>query len=79
MAMRYELLYSYKHCRSETVYSAGFVDSEEEAVRWVSEKNAGNGAPIATPGNDPVCTCEVSFCPMKYQRPWCSYRIVEAG
>lgn len=79
MAVKFELLYSYKHCRSETVYSAGFADTEEDAVRWVSEKNAEQATPVAAPVNDPVCTCEVSFCPMKYQRPWFSYRIVEAG
>ena len=75
MAIKFELLYSYKHCRSETVYSAGFADTEEEAVRWAGEMNAGGNVPVVPPGNDPVCTCEVSFCPMKYQRPWYYYRV----
>jgi len=73
---RFELIYSYKHCRKESVYSAGFVDSEEEAAAWARAKNEEKNEPVSNPQNDLVCTCEVSFCPMKFQRPWHSYRAV---
>jgi hypothetical protein len=76
MTTRFELLFSYKHCRSEIVYSAGFVNSEEEAIEWVRVKNDDTNTPIAPPENDPVCNCEVSYCPMKFQRPWFSYRVM---
>jgi hypothetical protein len=76
MSEKFELLYSYKHCRSETVYSAGFANSMEDAIEWVRAKNADETTPIAPPKNDPLCSCEVPYCPMKFQRPWFSYRVL---
>jgi translation initiation factor IF-3 len=76
MTKKFELLYSYKHCRSETVYSSGFVNSEEDAIEWAREKNSDTLVPVSPPEKDPICSCEVSYCPMKFQRPWFSYRAV---
>jgi len=77
MRERYELIYGYKHCKKGIEYSAGFVDSEEEAAEWVRRMSdaAGPAEPLTA---DPLCDCEVSFCPMKFQRPWYSYRRVPA-
>ncbi len=69
----YELIYGYRHCRSETVYSAGFVDTEEKAAEWARFKNEEQD-PVPPPDSDPLCNCDVSFCPMKFQRPRYSYR-----
>jgi hypothetical protein len=75
MHERYELVYGYKHCKNEAVYSAGFVPTEEEAAEWVRLKSDEQGPADAMAG-DPLCDCGVSFCPMKFQRPWYSYRKV---
>jgi hypothetical protein len=73
MQERYELIYGYRHCTKETVFSAGFVDTEEEAAEWALLKSGEQGS-ADPPKSDPLCNCEVSFCPMKFQRPWYSYR-----
>ncbi|HNW27162.1 MAG TPA: hypothetical protein PKN50_01690 [Spirochaetota bacterium] len=75
MQERYELIYGYKHCKKDIEYSAGFADSEEEAAEWVRKKSLAADPAEPLPG-DPFCDCEVSFCPMKFQRPWYSYRRV---
>jgi hypothetical protein len=77
MEEKYELIYGYMHCKNETVISAGFANSEEEAAAWVSAMNENQNGFI--PEKDPACECEVSFCPMKFQRPWFSYRKVQKG
>jgi hypothetical protein len=71
---RYELIYGFKHCTGETVYSAGFAGTQEEAADWVRSRGAETIPSVALPENDPVCTCEASFCPLKTQRPWFSFR-----
>ncbi|MBP7736360.1 MAG: hypothetical protein KA369_10350 [Spirochaetes bacterium] len=75
MKERYELIYGYRHCKSEIIFSAGFADTEEEAARWVRDRSGGQDQ-SPPPQGDPLCDCEVSFCPLKFQRPWYSYRKV---
>ena len=76
MARKYELLYGYRHCRGETVYSAGCADTEDEAREWARLRSERSDTSIVPPDADPVCSCEVSFCPMKIQAPWYSYRVI---
>ncbi len=73
MDEQYELIYGYRHCKSEIIYSAGFADSEEKAAEWV-RRMSGKPDSETILASDPFCNCEVSFCPMKFQRPWFSYR-----
>jgi hypothetical protein len=72
MPKTFELIYGYVHCSHETLFSAGFVDTEEEAAAWVRAMTAGEA--LSVPENDPACDCAVSFCPLKFQRPVYSYR-----
>ncbi len=77
MGRRYELIYGYRHCKTESVFSAGFADSEAEAAAWVRDMTAGRGMTVLE--RDPSCDCEASFCPLKFQRPWFAYREIPAG
>jgi len=70
----YRLEYGYMHCVGRTVYTAGTVDSEEQARAWVAARSgspAGLGCP---PETDPIRWCPVRHCHMKRQSPWYSFR-----
>ena len=72
--MAFELTYGYFHCIGRTVYSAGFVSSEDDAEKWVHDKQHGKGGKTVVPESDPVRRCPVRHCHMKFQKPWFSYR-----
>jgi hypothetical protein len=74
MPARYELLFGYMHCLGQTTHSAGFVDTEDEARAWVRSMQEGTATRPRVPDNEPIRTCEASFCPLKSQQPWFSYR-----
>jgi hypothetical protein len=76
MPGRYELIFGYIHCRGETVYSAGFVDTEEEAAEWVRSMQEGRSPHPRVPDEEPIRSCGASFCPMKIQYPRFSYRVL---
>jgi len=66
----YELLFGYVHCRGKTTYSAGYANSQEEALSWVLRHREGQCPPPRVPPDDPLRTCRASFCPLKRQKPW---------
>jgi hypothetical protein len=74
MTERFELIYGTVHCRGKTIYSAGFVDTEEEARSWIKGHQNGQGRPLKIPSEDPVRFCKADFCPFKSQKPWVSFR-----
>jgi hypothetical protein len=71
---RYELIFGYIHCRGVTTYSAGFVETEEEAAEWVRSMQEGRSPRPRVPDDEPIRSCQASYCPMKIQQPWFSYR-----
>lgn len=79
MPGRYELIFGYVHCRGETVYSAGFVETEEEAAGWVRSMQEGRLPHPRVPDDEPIRTCGASFCPLKSQHPRFSYRFLAYG
>ncbi len=74
MPGRYELIFGYIHCRGETVYHAGFADTEDEAAAWAKSMREGPVERPRVPDSEPIRTCDACYCPMKSQRPWFSYR-----
>jgi hypothetical protein len=74
---QFELITQYQHCFGKTQYSSGIVKSELEAQEWVQQKEENSDGPLTQIEKDPVCTCTASFCPLKFQRPTYTYRIIE--
>lgn len=74
MTEKFELLYGYIHCRGKTTYSAGYVESEEEARLWVKRHLEGGCRRLKVPPGDPIRSCKADYCPFKGQKPWFSYR-----
>ena len=74
MTDKFELIYGTIHCRGKTTYSAGYVETEEEARSWISRHQEGQCRPLKIPPEDPVRVCKADFCPFKSQKPWVSYR-----
>jgi hypothetical protein len=70
MTEQYELIYGFIHCRGKTTYSAGYVDTKEEAEAWVRNHREGLSPKMKTPPEDPIRYCKVSWCPFKGQKPW---------
>ncbi len=75
MKMKFELLYGYRHCHTENVYSGGYVDTEEEAIQWVETRRRGE-VDTPRPSDEESNRCPVSYCPLKNQKPWFSYKRV---
>jgi hypothetical protein len=75
---QYELLYGYVHCRGKTSYRAGYAATEEEAQKWVEEQKSTSLRPRKAPAVDPIRTCPAGTCPLKRQKPWFSYRPIDA-
>jgi hypothetical protein len=73
--VKYQLVYEYIHCAGKTSRVAGVVQSEEEARRWVEENSARERVDPALA--DPACSCPVTFCAMRSQKPVFSYLGVE--
>jgi len=69
----FELIFGYRHCFGRTLYSAGTVPCESDAVRWVEEREA-QGRPPFFPRQEPIATCPVTSCPIRRQKPWFAYR-----
>lgn len=76
MPGRFELIFGYMHCIGGTAYSAGFVETEQEAAEWVRSMQEGRATRPRVPDGEPIRTCPASFCPLKSQQPWFSYRAV---
>jgi hypothetical protein len=74
MPGRFELTFGFVHCLGQTEYSAGFVDTEQEAAEWVRSMQEGRVPRPRVPDEEPIRACRASFCPMKIQHPWFSYR-----
>jgi hypothetical protein len=74
MNEQFELLYGFIHCRGKTTYSAGYVDTEEEAEAWVRNQREGTSLPVKTPPEDPICYCQAALCPLQRQKPWFAVR-----
>ena len=70
MPERYELIYGFVHCRGKTSYSAGYVDTQEEAEAWVRNHREGTVPKMKIPLDDPIRYCLASFCPFKKQQAW---------
>jgi len=73
-AEKYELQYGYMHCVGRTVYSAGTVDTEEQARDWVAARTDIGPDHPGIPDDDPIRWCPVRHCHMKRQKPWFAYR-----
>ena len=74
MVESYELIYGFVHCRGRTEYSAGEVDSKEEAEAWVKNHREGLLPKIKIPPEDPIRYCRAAWCPFKKQKPWFDMR-----
>ena len=74
---QYELITQYQHCYGKTQHCTGTVNNESEAQEWVRQKMENTGEPLTQIEKDPVCTCTASFCPLKFQRPTYTYRVIE--
>jgi len=70
----YRLEYGYMHCVGRTVYTAGTVDSEEQARAWVTARSEMPDGKRCPPDADPIRWCPVRHCHMKRQAPWFAYR-----
>jgi hypothetical protein len=70
MKGNFELVYGYIHCRGKTTYSAGYVDTREEAEAWVRNHRDGIAPKLRRPPDDPICYCRAAWCPFKKQKPW---------
>jgi len=73
----WELIFGYMHCIGRTVYSAGFVRFESDALRWVETQREKGRA--AVPAQDPIRWCPVRHCHMKFQKPWFGCRFDGEG
>jgi hypothetical protein len=73
MQEQFELLYGFIHCRGRTIYSAGVVDTRAEAEAWVRNHQEGTSAKIKVPSEDPLCYCQVAWCPFQKQKPWFAF------
>ncbi len=73
MTMQFELIYGYIHCRGRTSYTAGYVDTTEEAEAWVRQHENGTVPAVKIPPGDPVRSCLAAYCPFKRQKPWFSF------
>lgn len=73
MTGKFELIYETIHCRGKTTYSAGYVDTEEEARSWVERSQEGKDC-LKIPPEDPVRYCKADYCPFRGQKPRVSYR-----
>ena len=73
-AEKYELQYGCMHCVGRTVYSAGTVDTEEQARDWVTARTGTRPDHPGIPDDDPIRWCPVQHCHMKRQKPWFGYR-----
>lgn len=74
MSERYELIYGFVHCRGKTVYSAGFVETREEAEAWLLKNREARTRTVKAPPGDPVRSCKAALCPLKRQMPWFDIR-----
>ncbi|PKN20314.1 MAG: hypothetical protein CVU71_00510 [Deltaproteobacteria bacterium HGW-Deltaproteobacteria-6] len=70
MKEKFELLYGFVHCRGKTTYSAGYVDTREEAEAWVRNHREGIAPRMKIPPDDPIRYCRASWCPFKKQQAW---------
>jgi hypothetical protein len=70
MKEQFELLYGFIHCRGKTIYSAGRVNTKEEAYAWVRNHREGLLPKMKIPPDDPIRYCKASWCPFKKQKPW---------
>ncbi|PKL35207.1 MAG: hypothetical protein CVV44_22795 [Spirochaetae bacterium HGW-Spirochaetae-1] len=69
----YELIYGYRHCFKENVYSAGYVRTRKEAQEWADQGNRGIIS-VPRPSDEESISCPALSCPLKGQSPWFSYR-----
>ena len=74
MKETWELYYTYPHCNSILIYSAGEVNSEEEARQWVIERE--KSMESYSHEKDDRCDCRADYCPVKFGRPVYSYNKV---
>ena len=72
-AKKYRLEYGYMHCVGRTVYSAGTVETEEQARAWVTARTGSRSQRPGIPVEDPIRWCPVRHCHMKRQQPWFAY------
>lgn len=70
MNERFELIYGFIHCRGKTTYSAGFVNTKEEAEAWVRRHRESTSRTVKMPPEDPIRYCQAAWCPFKRQKPW---------
>jgi hypothetical protein len=70
MDKQFELIYGFIHCRGKTIYSAGFVDSQDEAEEWVRNHQEETAEKMKIPPEDPIRYCKAAWCPFKRQKPW---------
>jgi len=70
MKEQFELIYGFIHCRGKTTYSAGQLDTEEEAEAWVRNHREGLAIKMKVPPEDPIRYCRATWCPFKKQKPW---------
>ncbi len=70
MKEQFELIYGFVHCRGRTTYSAGCVDTQEEAEAWIRNHQNGTAPKIKIPPGDPIRYCPATSCPLKKQKPW---------
>ncbi|NPU86440.1 MAG: hypothetical protein HPY65_18340 [Syntrophaceae bacterium] len=75
MPTQFKLIYGYVHCRGRTSYTAGYVDTAEEAEVWVRQHESGTAPAMKIPPGDPVRSCLAAHCPFKRQKPWFSYLV----
>jgi len=76
MKRKFELIYVYKHCFKENRYVFGFAETEKEARQWVDDYNKGIKK-MPRPEDEESRRCPVSYCPLKGQQAWFSYREVD--
>jgi hypothetical protein len=70
MNKKFELIYGFVHCRGRTTYSAGFVDTAEEADEWLKKNREATSRAVIIPPEDPLRHCKAALCPFKRQKPW---------
>lgn len=75
MSEGFELFYGYRHCCGETIHVTGHVSSREEAEKWFDDHSSGRESIFLKP-DDTGRNCQVSYCPLKGQKPWYGFREV---
>ena len=77
MAVQFQLLCEYMHCKGIHTQVVSTVATEMEALEWVEHQRNGGKRPKRSE-DDPIRTCPVVRCPLKLPVPRYSFKRIES-